>query len=1023
MKHTALIAIVIGSFLFGGCQKPAQDTKAVQTETSPAPVQKSEFKITEDATAIAVQASSYSAKFAKDNGSIISISRADGTPLLKGGDEGLWRAVFLDKHVLEAAKFSPAAPDMRSSFRIVDAKSIDYSFESDEIKVSATITPATDGLYFKASLTTKKSDLIEFALPGAMQFQTDDLKELICQVKNPRNVGMALNQEFFRDHSADPVPFMFEIGKKGPEGYLELMGNSPLNLGNEDKESQVTITETGREWLGDAVAEKVSKVPVIATRPFEKGHADIVIAETTDGVYFGGARPSAASKGHLFRVGGRVQEKQVDSTLAMVGAAIDRVTADGVRNGRNGIAIINFPNGPVRWSFTNVTAKQWEDRLNLIPDVKNGTAEIISISTIDELEKALANPRISSILNPYGEIIPVRTTGSMSQLLKSIRAYIDNGGNWFETGGYSFYQELVPSRFYSLPSDGKVPGIFADFLHFDFQKESHLSIYSIQPITWKAWEAERDLSKMFVQSKVNVGANENGGYFTRPFSPYVKAGETWQSPVVHMKFGGNAIDGAKSFCADNRIEKKLSDKLSPEKLRKFKECVVYKYEVPSAKECLDLLQILPSPSIVHSASYLKGGFDKEYPDQLPPRASFATPEEFRALTDKIHSTGSLFMPYTNNTWWCDNPKGPTFLKHGNEPLLIGLNGKYNHEIYGKNDGWTTTMWHPAVRQINMEVIRQFTEEYGADIIFQDQCGARDWMYDLNPAAPNPSAYMEAIVSSVRTDSSVVPLSTEDAWWGILDSEIQICGLSFGYIPEHKQRPLKNIFPAKSWRIFPIALAMAHDKVGMTHHNLGQSVDTPKELALTLAFGYSMINRVSKNKLAKPEYLEWLRWIDRIQKSVASEYMGTELKTFKHRWGDIKNPEDDGLITARYGDTSIISNLSPVHIKIAGFELAPYGFFVSSPKVEAGALATAGGQIFDGSGMGYILEKHGETSATAWVFALPGTTAIIPGMSSMKTASTDNGAALETKSLGKDLSISLPKIDNIAYRKLWKIELK
>ncbi len=1022
MKYTLLVSIVISSLFVSGCLKAAQEANMAQKEPSPAPAQKSDFSISEDETAITVQAPSYSAKFAKDNGSIISISGKEGTTLLKGAEEGLWRATFLDKQSLDAAKFSPGSTELHSTFKIIDGKSICYLFECTDIKVEVTITPDADNLYFKASLTALKKDLLEFSLPGTMRFSPEQLAELVCQVKNPRNVGMALNQNFFRDHSTDPVPYAFEIGKKGPEGYSALMGNAPLNLGDDDKESQLTITNTGKDWLGDALSDKISKTPVIASRPFDKGQADIVIAETKDGVYFGGARPSASSEGHLFRIGGKILEKQADATVAMVGAVLDRITADGNKKGRSRIGIINFPNSPVRGSYTSINVRQWEERLKIIPAVKTGV-EMVVISSSDELEKALRNPLFILILNPYGEMIPVRKAGELPSLLKSIKDYIENGGNWFETGGYSFYQELVPSRFYSLPSDGKVPGIFADFLHVDFQKDSDISIYSIQPFTWKAWEGERDHSKIFVQSKVNVGANEKGGYFGRPFSPYVKAGETWKSPTVRMKFGGSAIEDAKSFCIDNQVKKKLSDKLSPEKLKKFKECVVYKYEVPTVKDCLDLLQILPSPSIVHSASYLKGGFDKEYPDQLPPRASFASPDEFKEFIRKVHSTGSLFMPYTNNTWWCDNPKGPTFIKYGNEPLLIGLNGKNNREIYGKNDGWTTTMWHPAVRQINSEVIRQFTEEYGADIIFQDQCGARDWMIDMNPAAPSPSAYMEAIVSSVRTDSSVVPLSTEDAWWGILDSEIQTCGLTFAYMPENKQRPLKNIFPVECWRIFPIALAMAHDKVGMTHHNLGQSVDTPRELSFTLAFGYSMINRVSKNKLAKPEYLEWLRWIDRIQKSVAAEYMGTELKSFSHNWLFNVKSDDDGIICSTYGDVDITSNLSPYLITIKDMQLSAYGFLVRSPKVEAGALAKVAGQVFDGEGMCYVIEKNGKTSATAWVFAAPGTTAIIPGMGSMKTASADTGVMLEIKSLGPDLSIALPKIENIAYRKLWKIELK
>ena len=41
------------------------------------------------------------------------------------------------------------------------------------------------------------------------------------------------------------------------------------------------------------------------------------------------------------------------------------------------------------------------------------------------------------------------------------------------------------------------------------------------------------------------------------------------------------------------------------------------------------------------------------------------------------------------------------------------------ETYGANEGWTTCLWHPAVRAANRETRRQFTEVYPVDILFQD----------------------------------------------------------------------------------------------------------------------------------------------------------------------------------------------------------------------------------------------------------------------------------------------------------------
>jgi hypothetical protein len=82
------------------------------------------------------------------------------------------------------------------------------------------------------------------------------------------------------------------------------------------------------------------------------------------------------------------------------------------------------------------------------------------------------------------------------------------------------------------------------------------------------------------------------------------------------------------------------------------------------------------------------------------------------------------------------------------------------------------MWHPAVRAANVETLRQFTRDYPVDILFQDQCGARGWSYDLNPASPSPLAYAEGMLSLVDEQSAMKPLSTEDGWDRVVNAEVK-----------------------------------------------------------------------------------------------------------------------------------------------------------------------------------------------------------------------------------------------------------
>ena len=244
------------------------------------------------------------------------------------------------------------------------------------------------------------------------------------------------------------------------------------------------------------------------------------------------------------------------------------------------------------------------------------------------------------------------------------------------------------------------------------------------------------------------GGDAQGGWIDRSFATYVAPETEWSTPRVRLAAERSAVDSLEDYARANGLQKRLSDKLPPDLLDRFRKAVLVKYN-GNARELITGLPKLPVPSLIHISDYVKGGFDKQYPDHLPPRASFGSPAELRELFDKAHALGHLMMPYTNPTWWCDHPRGPTFVAAGEAPLARGLDGKPYHEVYGRNDGWTTTPWHPAVQAANRTLRSQFTRDYPVDILFQDQCGARTWVYDRNPASPTPYAYAEGLALAGR----------------------------------------------------------------------------------------------------------------------------------------------------------------------------------------------------------------------------------------------------------------------------------
>ena len=125
----------------------------------------------------------------------------------------------------------------------------------------------------------------------------------------------------------------------------------------------------------------------------------------------------------------------------------------------------------------------------------------------------------------------------------------------------------------------------------------------------------------------------------------------------------------------NEIQGSLEQKVTkPGVLDKLKGAVLVKLFSYGSKHQIATLDHLPKGSLVHYSSYLKGGFDKEYPDHLPVNPKWGTNDDLARLINRSHELGHLIMPYTNTSWWCTDPRGPTFEREGEEPLGRNLDG-------------------------------------------------------------------------------------------------------------------------------------------------------------------------------------------------------------------------------------------------------------------------------------------------------------------------------------------------------------
>jgi hypothetical protein len=103
--------------------------------------------------------------------------------------------------------------------------------------------------------------------------------------------------------------------------------------------------------------------------------------------------------------------------------------------------------GPnVRPSWTRITPEDWVQTLQKSRFAQEFRLPIVRIQRVDELVTALkaGPPAYLAIINPYGEIFPATAAGKWREMLDLIRDYVNRGGCWWETAGYSFYAALYP---------------------------------------------------------------------------------------------------------------------------------------------------------------------------------------------------------------------------------------------------------------------------------------------------------------------------------------------------------------------------------------------------------------------------------------------------------------------------------------------------------------------------------------------------------------------------------------------------
>jgi len=842
----------------------------------------------------------------------IRILSATGALLAEGP---LWRLRLRDGRVV-----APAPGDGVTVERHEDG----YRLVWPEASATVTIQIRREGtgVSLRAAVAPANQDALSIGCPAQLHLDPRHLKRVIF----PSDLGIALKAGFFRPQRNITA---WEPISVGPLGLKRMAGLSCVLRPMDAPPETVEATSEGTALLGEELAHQWTAKPRYVLRPSTQPPEEPLL-QGPSGAFLGIHRIGA---GMLVRFGGKLEAGDGPLLIATVQHVLAQLERSNNRPQRHTVVLIALQHGPPTGGWAPALIEDWQEALEHSPWLVSAGLRTRVATTPKEIAQCMKDGTTFAVVNPYSERLPCASARWQS-MADAVHSFLVKGGIWFETTGWPAYIAIHPAKYLSI-STGYPIG-FCDYARVETSR-GNFSLYGVQPAD--------DPMHIFVPAEWSARGGNTGAVLERGWQGFAPKGKSWSAPPVRIAFAPTVADDLNAYRAENHLTGSLEQKMPSALLDRWKHSLLINVAGPTFAQQAEAVDQLPEPAAVHIGDYLHGGFDKQLPDILPPNPAKGSEQDFRALFDAIHRAagagrrGGIAIPYTNPTWWCDDPRGPTFRRTGDAPLLIGLDGKPNREQYGANWGWSICPWHPAVLAATDRMWEPFVSQYPADALFVDQLGMRSLIYDFNPASPTPYAYVQGIMNLGKRMARHFPIACEHGFDRLMDTVSQFRGLTWQLVPFERTPPwladwlvlYRDRMADDEWECYPLGLFLAHDCVLFGHHGGGPFVNDREELAWTMVLGYQISAEIWPSPLPDSRKSAWLAYLARLQDVVGSRIAGLPLLDFRYLVGSGSR----GVIQARYGPYTVTANLRETPYLLGNRAIAPMGFDVEGPGVAAG----------------------------------------------------------------------------------------
>lgn len=492
------------------------------------------------------------------------------------------------------------------------------------------------------------------------------------------------------------------------------------------------------------------------------------------------------------------------------------------------------------------------------------------------------------------------------------------------------------------------PGVFADYVSIK-NSTGHVSIYSLY-----RQDSIKPVVIGFIHDDEYV---DDSTYYYHTFGAGVSDGGAWDSPIVRFRISEAHPDTISVFRTDNGLDltRSLLEKLGT-KYVQLAQSPLYKVGVEqvglSFSNYFSFLEQVPRPGILHFVGYQPGGHDENYPDFLPPDTRWGTTAEFATMVEQAQDLGLLVMPYTNPTWWDD--ESPT-LENLPTPLTISdvavldKDTQPVYEYYGTRGGYVISPYADFVEQRLDQLVDELTIDVPSNLLFEDQVGARPWLFDYNINSPLPTSYIQGWLDHTNNYSDVL-LMTELGFDRLIDSEVGFHGSVL--LPETLDYTA-DWWGDNTWHIYPFAPLLARDMVFFYQHDLAPETFAHNKAIFSwdLALGYMLSYDLNPSEWGGGLDNEWIDVVATFQKHVISQYADEKMV-------DYFNLSED-VTQTNFEDFHVIKNWSENNgFSIDGYVLPQQGVIIqkNNGNLTAGIFSTYNNQPLN-SGDHYLIEER------------------------------------------------------------------